>query len=131
MQIRKKREGVQLDMTPLIDMMFLLIIFFLLATSFQTYKNISVRLPSAETGENPSNQAIIITILEDGTIMIDKQIVSLSELNSYIITNHLNSTSTSIYINADKMVSYEMIIKVLDLLRKNSITSISVGIKPY
>jgi len=127
----KKREGIQVDMTPLIDMMFLLIIFFLIATSFQTYKKIAVTLPGSETGENPVNEPFVVTVLKDGNVSIDEQIYSLSKLDIYIKENLANLSSRQIYINADRDVAYEVIIKILDIFRKNSLQSISLGVKPY
>ncbi|MCR4421100.1 MAG: biopolymer transporter ExbD [Spirochaetales bacterium] len=127
----KKREGIQVDMTPLIDMMFLLIIFFLIATSFQTYKKISVTLPGSETGENPANEPFIITILRDESILIEEQKYTLSQFNEYLKNNLSSLSSRQIYLNADRDVSYETIIKILDILRKNSLQSISLGVKPY
>ncbi|HPC37785.1 MAG TPA: biopolymer transporter ExbD [Exilispira sp.] len=127
----KKREGIQVDMTPLIDMMFLLIIFFLIATSFQTYKKISVTLPGSETGENPVNESLIISILKDGSIEIEEKKFTLSQFNEYLKENYLILSKKQIYINADRSVDYESIIKILDVLRKNSLQSISLGVKPY
>lgn len=118
-------------MTPLIDMMFLLIIFFLIATSFQTYKKISVTLPGSETGENPSNEPFIITILKDGNIEVDDQKFSLANFDLFIKENAGNLSSRQIYLNADRDVNYEIIIKILDILRKNSLQSVSLGVKPY
>lgn len=128
---KRKREGVQVDMTPLIDMMFLLIIFFLIATSFQTYKKISVKLPGSETGENPANEAFIITVLNNNEIQIENQKFSISSFDAFVSENKSNLSSKFIYINADRKVDYEIIIKILDILRKNSLTSISLGVKPY
>lgn len=127
----KKREGIQVDMTPLIDMMFLLIIFFLIATSFQTYKKISVTLPGSETGENPVNESLIISILKDGSIEIEEKKFTLSQFNEYLKENYSILSKKQIYINADRSVDYESIIKILDVLRKNSLQSISLGVKPY
>lgn len=131
MRKNRKREGIQVDMTPLIDMMFLLIIFFLIATSFQTYKKISVTLPGSETGENPSNEPFIITILKDGNIEVDDQKFSLANFDMFIKENAGSLSSRQIYLNADRDVNYEVIIKILDILRKNSLQSVSLGVKPY
>ncbi|MFN3411029.1 MAG: ExbD/TolR family protein [Exilispira sp.] len=127
----KKREGIQVDMTPLIDMMFLLIIFFLIATSFQTYKKITVTLPGSETGENPANENFIITIMNDGLIVIEQNEFTISGFEKFIKENAFSLSSKQIYLNADRNTDYEMVIKVLDILRKNSLQSISLGVKPY
>ncbi|MEJ5273930.1 MAG: biopolymer transporter ExbD, partial [Spirochaetota bacterium] len=108
-----------------------LIIFFLIATSFQTYKKISVTLPGSETGENPVNESLIISILKDGSIEIEEKKFTLSQFNEYLKENYLILSKKQIYINADRSVDYESIIKILDVLRKNSLQSISLGVKPY
>ncbi len=131
MRRKGKREGIQVDMTPLIDMMFLLIIFFLIATSFQTYKKITVTLPGSETGENPEQEPFVVTINKEGNIVIDEEIYSISRFDAYIKENITNLISKNIYINADRDVNYETIIKILDILRKNSLQSISLGVKSY
>jgi biopolymer transport protein ExbD len=70
-----------------------------------------------------------ITIRKDGKIFLDKKEVSLSGLLRQLNTLHRNSPKAKVLISGDKMVSYEMIIAVMDTVRKSGITGVSLETK--
>ena len=84
---RKLKTKASIDMTPMLDVVFQLIIFFLVSTTFAILPGISVKLPESETSENTSNLGITITAEKNGNIYFNDKKVNFEtlsfELNSF------------------------------------------------
>lgn len=133
MKIRKKfreKSGVGIEMTPLIDMVFLLLIFFLLSTTLDNFRRININLPSSQTGEKVKQKDISIFIDKENNIYLEDKIISLKILDEILKSIDKNSIST-VYINGDELTQYKIIIDVMDILRKNGFNNISLGVKSY
>jgi len=127
---KRKKSEMSLEITPLIDMVFLLLIFFLIATSFDNFKKMNVTLPSSQTGEKVKQQTVSIYITKENEIFYEDQQVSIKQLNDFVLKLDKENIST-IFINGDQDVSYKMIIDIMDILRKNGLYNISLGVKSY
>ncbi len=112
------------DMTPLIDMVFLLLIFFLL-TSYLTRPSIPVALPEAEKAERSEEQEVSITIMKDGRLLLNGKIISEDKL--LISLNRIYSfrKAKEIIIQSDKETHFGRIIEVMDISKKAGARSIS------
>lgn len=120
---RTKRVKPYIDHTPLIDCVFNLLIFFAVSTSFITTRaGMEVNLPKAETAEvMPKN--MVITIEESKDIYFEdpdggKLKVSLVSLEGLVKGKVQENPQTSFIINADKTTPYEILIEVMDTVRK-------------
>ncbi len=122
---RKKREFITPDLTPLIDVVFLLLIFFLVSSVFKKDEYaLLLNLPVTQEGEGAQNKAEEITIeINKDSYAINKESVSISEL----ITK-LNSYEPSIVVNirADQESPYKRLIKVLETLQSQKKENISL-----
>jgi|YNPMSStandDraft_2_1061718.scaffolds.fasta_scaffold00012_22 biopolymer transport protein ExbD len=127
---KEKINGTFIEMTPLIDMVFLLLIFFLLSTSLDNYKKLNIVLPSSQTAEKVQIKDITIFIDKENNIYFNDNIVSLKKLDSFLQNIDKNSIST-VFINGDENVQYKLIIDIIDILRKNGFFNISLGVKSY
>ena len=112
------------DLTPLIDMVFLLLIFFLL-TSFFIRPSISVNLPEAEYTEVTEKQEITITIEKDGGILLNGKPVSDRRLVSTVRWLHSSLDSDQVVIQADKEVPFGRVVQIMDLTKKAGVENIS------
>lgn len=115
---RRSRRSADIDITPLIDMMFMLIIFFVLTTSFVNGK-LSVELPSGNGLSSSKDGAITVSVAANGTMQWNGKIISTSELAELA----RSSSGRDVLIAGDKGAAYGKIADVLSLLRKNGITS--------
>lgn len=120
---RTKRVRPHLELTPLIDCVFNLLIFFAVSTSFITTRaGIDVSLPKAQTVEiMPKN--IVVTIKEDKSIHFEdpeggRLNVNLTTLEVLVAETVKKDPSASFIINADKSTPYEILISVMDTIRK-------------
>ena len=112
------------NLTPLIDMMFLLLIFFLL-TSFLVRPLIPVDLPEAETAQVDEQPDITITLFENGMILLNGDEVNTESLGRKLSRLHLMRRSEEVVIQADKHVVFERVVEIMDISNKSGMKSIS------
>ena len=101
-------------MTPMIDLVFLLIIFFIVSSSLvQQEAGIPVDLPEAGTGEMPQEEdktkKIVITVLGEDAIMLGTQPVTLNQLREYLLGERQSRKELKVRIRADRKTPYSTI----------------------
>ena len=127
---RRNTAKARIEMIPLIDVVFLLLVTFIFFTMSMTiHRSLPVQLPASSTSKVDKKNFADITIRDDGKIFLDKKEVSLSGLLRQLNTLHRNSPEAKVLISGDKKVSYEMIIAVMDAVRKSGITGVSLETK--
>jgi biopolymer transport protein ExbD len=112
------------DLTPLIDMVFLLLIFFLL-TSYLARPSIPVTLPEAEKAEFSKAQEVCITIKKEGSLLLNGDIVLADELLISLNRIYTINESIEIIIQSDKEAFFGRIIEVMDISKRAGAKSIS------
>ena len=118
MRRRKSRRFADIDVTPLIDVLFMLIIFFVLTATFIQGK-LDIDLPSGESSASDMKSALTLTVERDGTIFWDGVKVSEEELT--VLARGVRERE--ILIAGDKNTPYGRVAEVLSILRKEGITS--------
>ncbi|MCW8858031.1 MAG: biopolymer transporter ExbD [Kangiella sp.] len=113
----KKKEELQLNLTPLIDVVFLLLIFFMVSTSFKKESKISLDLPEAN-GEVAEKlpESIEISINKDGEVFVNGEGLINRQLETIkdAIKQVANDPATPLVINADAQAPYQAVISVMD-----------------
>jgi len=113
-----ERKEAAFDLMPLIDVVFLLIIFFMLTTSFRTiFQGIKVDLPTTTTKQERIEQNIIVTITKDNVLYLDKARVTTSKLVS-LLKKKLGEKKGLVMINADKLVRHGKVVEIMDLAKQ-------------
>ena len=112
------------DLTPLIDMVFLLLIFFLL-TSLARAPEIPVDLPDAEVVQYKSEQENKIIIKKTGELFFNGEKITEDELYEKFYTGKASGSITEISIQADEGVIFKKVVSVMDLSKKAGIEDIS------
>lgn len=115
---------VKMDLTPIIDMVFLLLIFFLVATTFhQTEREMQVALPAASSAGpiTTSLRELIINVNEAGEIIISGQTVEPEDLAVLIEQAVQNNPDQKITVRGDQNTAYANIVRVLDICKTNGI----------
>ncbi len=112
------------DLTPLIDMVFLLLIFFLL-TSFLTRPSIPVALPETETAEVHAQPGLSLVIKKDGQILLNGLSVSEEKLLRALMRSYSLGEKREVVIMADKEVPFGRVVEVMDVSRKAGTDRIS------
>ncbi len=115
----------QLDIAPLIDVVFLLLIFFMLTSSYIFQPGIKINLPKAVTSEAIHEQNLIITINDKDLIYLNNRLLTLKQLKS-----HLKNAATEdrpLLIKADRKTSLGKVVQVWDMCREAGLTQINIA----
>lgn len=118
-------EKGQLDIAPLIDVVFLLLIFFMLTSSFISPQGIRVNLPSAVSSKFLPREGFVISITEKGVVMIDGKKTSLKKLAAKVKV--AAETDSRISIKADKKTPLGKVVEIWDLCRDAGITNLNIA----
>ena len=121
-----QRNGV--DMTPLIDVILQLIIFFMITTTFRSAPGISLDLPSSQTAQSVSSSALRVVVMADDEIYVDKTRTSLQDLSNVLKQRVAGSDSSNVraVLEGRSSASYQLIVSVLDAFRMNGIENVGL-----
>ncbi len=123
-----KLDEDRLDVTPLIDVVFLLLIFFMLTSTFVLQPGIKVKLPKAITSEALKEENLVIVITAGGKIYLDNEIISSDELSAKL--GEAAQDERAVLIKADQKISLGRVVEVWDLCRDVGITRVSIATEP-
>lgn len=113
---RARRPAI--NITPLIDVMFLLLIFFMVTSSFRTQPGLSVDLPRAATAENQETGQIEVTVQRDGAHFVDGAAVSEGALASALRARLEENPELTIVLRGDARAPYQAVVHALDIARQ-------------
>lgn len=119
----------QVDMIPMIDIVFQLILFFLVSTTFALLPGITVNLPQSATAEGAQVAGLVITLSADGGLWLNEQPLSLQQLDQELATFDTETIPRKDYpvqLEADAMVTNGVIVGIFDLLRKNGFSAVNL-----
>lgn len=124
---RESGSVAEINMTPLIDMVFILLIFFIVTTSFVNETGVDVNRPSAETAVNKELANIMVAITSSGEINIGGRIVDRRAVRANIERLHAENPEGSVIIIADKDAKTGLLIEVMDQARLAGIANVSIA----
>ena len=114
-------------MLPLIDIVFLLLVFFIYAMlSMAVHRGLPVELPVSKTAEIDKQLVLSVTVKVDGTIYVDKEQVALENLPDFLRAKASMIKETGVLIFADRSLQYQMIYNVLDKIQQAGLSRISL-----
>jgi biopolymer transport protein ExbD len=130
MSFRKSKKEITLDLTPLVDVIFQLILFFMVSTTFDESSNISIELPQSSSEMLiQEDQNFDIWIDKDGLYYIEEQSYSKEELQGVLEIQAEQNPQTVLHVNADKETSHHHIVFLLDVATELGLQELSVGTK--
>ncbi len=129
---RRGRKKARIEIIPMIDTMFFLLVFFMVATlSMTMQRGLPVNLPHAATAQDELRQVVTLTITKEGKLLLDKEPVgSVAEVRELLSRWKAAGTEASIVINADRSVEHGTVVELMDAVRQEGITRIAVAVKP-
>lgn len=112
-------EPFEINLVPMIDVIFSILAFFIISTLFLSQsQSLPVNLPSAKTAEAKQPQQVNLTIKSDGDLFLNRQPIKLNDLNNKVSSLIKPNSESLIIINADRKVEYGKVVKVMDSLRQ-------------
>ena len=122
-------EENQIELTPMLDVVFILLIFFIVTTSFVKESGIEVSRPNADTAEKQERASIFIAINSAGEIFLQKRNIEIDAVRANIEKLHAESPEGSVVIQADKKSETGILVQVMDQIRLAGVKNISVSAK--
>jgi len=120
-------DSAAVDLTPLIDVTFQLLIFFLLTATFNTDAAFKVKLPKASASEPATeSKAIVVEISEDGRFEIDRKIVDEAELQTRLCMAAKEAQISTVNIKADQNTKHEKVVQAMDVAKACGIEKLGI-----
>ena len=127
---RKSRGAVVLEVTPLVDIVFLLLIFFLLTATYVKNPHLDVNLPEASLNQTSSHKKDLdIVIREDGELRYDNKNVSIDQLEGILRAEFANNNEAIIVVRADKGAKHGKVVDVMDLAKRIGFNKLAIAIR--
>ena len=120
-------EENDVDLTPMIDIVFIMLIFFIVTASFVKEAGIDVNRPGAVTAERKEKASILIAIAENGEIWIDKRSVDVRAVRANIERLRAENPQGAVVIQADKNSKNGLLVKVMDAARLAGVENVSLA----
>ncbi|MGB3210072.1 MAG: biopolymer transporter ExbD [Desulforhopalus sp.] len=122
-----KRRGPRIEMLPLIDIVFLLLVFFIYAMlSMAVHRALPIALPESATAEIDNRPQIAISISHEGSVYIDKRLVEPTDLSAILQSKTVTEKEKGVQVFADRLVEYQRLFMVLDSIKEAGISQISL-----
>ena len=130
--LEKPAKKIGINLTPLIDVLFILIIFFTVSSTFLEQPGIELKLPEAESSQSHTAQKVIVYVDNEENLFLNDDPVEIENVAEAVEALISAQTDKSVVLHADEDVSHGIIINVMDLLRKQGIYKIVISTsKPF
>ena len=125
---RRLMPQANVDLVPMIDVVFQLVIFFMVSTTFILTPGINLVLPGSTTSEPVVMTKFVVTVVSENEIYLNKEKFTLSGLDDKLESLTLKEKKgiKTVVLEGDRAVSYDLMIKVLDVLRKNGFKGVNL-----
>lgn len=120
-------EEQSIDMTPMLDVVFIMLIFFIVTASFVRETGVDVNRPSASTAQQKENANILVAIKSNGEIWMDKRRIDIRSVRSNIERLRAENPEGAVVIQADEQATAGLIVKVMDAARKAGVYDVSLA----
>ncbi|SFL12717.1 ExbD/TolR family protein [Halanaerobium salsuginis] len=122
------KKKTSINIIPMIDVIFFLLVFFMLFTTFKTTpQGIDMQLPKAVTATEQQHVNFVVEIDEQGNYYYNEQQLNLSQIISEAEIEQQENTNLTIIISADKDTRYENVVSLMDGMRNSGITRLALA----
>lgn len=125
--LQEQDEKEEIDMTPMLDVVFILLIFFIVTASFVKEAGIDVNRPEAATAVKKERANILVAISDKGDIWINKRKVDIRTVQANIERLKAENPQGTVVIQADKKATTDVLIKVMDSARAAGVFDVSIA----
>ncbi|RUO79597.1 ExbD/TolR family protein [Pseudidiomarina taiwanensis] len=124
----REEEDAAIDMTPMLDIVFIMLIFFIVTTSFVKEAGIDVNKPEASQAQKKPSANIFIAIRGNGEVWMDKRMVDVERVAANIERLLAEQPTDMVVIQADKEAKHGVVVKVMDQIKEaNNKLTISIA----
>jgi len=117
----------EINLTPMLDVVFIMLIFFVVTTSFVKEAGVEVNRPNASTAQQQDSANILIAIRPNGEIWIDNRAVDVRAVRANIERLRAEFPESSVVIQGDKQAQIGLLVRVMDQVRMAGITDVAIA----
>jgi biopolymer transport protein ExbD len=129
---RNTPKKARIEIIPMIDTMFFLLVFFMIATlSMTSQSSLPVNLPHANSALNDKQQVYTLTLTKDNQLFCDQEPVASPEEAAQRLVQRSKDQQMSVIINADRSVAHGRVVELMDAIRQIGITRFAVAVNPF
>ena len=124
---KREEEDSEINITPMMDIVFIMLIFFIVTTSFIKETGIDPNRPEAETASRSELGNILIAISPNDQIWMNKNPIELQAVRILMEAAHAENPESSVVIVADELASTGIVIDIMDQIRLSGISKVSIS----
>ncbi|MEM5788138.1 MAG: biopolymer transporter ExbD [Syntrophobacteraceae bacterium] len=122
-----RRHGRHVDLASLVDIMFNLLLFFVITYNVTTDAAINIRLPESSTAETRAEEPLVITLTREGNIFLGEHAVAPEEISSFLKEKLIGLSEPSVRIKSDGEAPVGLLVKVVDGVRLSGCSAFSIA----
>ena len=128
---RRLAPDMGINMVPMIDVVFQLIIYFMVATTIIITPGIALVLPSSATAEPTAMSRLVVTVVSREEIYVNKERYTINSLNARLagVSETEKKEIKSVVLDGDRAISYSLLVEVLDALRRHGFKAINLRMR--
>jgi len=126
----KNEEETEVNMTPMLDVVFIMLIFFIVTASFVKEAGVEVNRQQASTAEPKESANLFIAITDNGQIWMDKRVIDVRAVRANIERLHAENPQGAVVIQADKNSKNGLLVQVLDAAKAAGVQNVSLAADP-
>ena len=126
MQFSGQKRHITLSIAPLVDIVFLLLIFFLLSSSY-IQPSIKLNLPEAQNQTIAQKQEIVVTVDKTGTIYLNREPVAINELSGRLLHFMDTTSRREIIFRGDRTIAYDLFVRIMDIAKQAGAKNIYIS----
>ena len=135
--MRKSNQGLgqdeeenEINLTPMLDVVFIMLIFFIVTANFIKEPGLEINRPDSDTAETQENAAILIAVGANDEVWMDGRRIDVRQVKANVVKMLADNPKGSVVIQADEKAVADTIIKVMDGAREAGVSAISLASEP-
>ncbi len=129
-QLAETEDDIDLNITPMLDIVFIILIFFVVTTSFIKESGVDVSRPGASSAERKEHGNIMVGITADNRVWIDRKEIDIRAVRANIERLHAENPGGAVVIQADKDSKTRLLVQVIDQSRLAGVRDVSIAAQP-
>jgi len=125
-----REEKSEINLTPMLDVVFIMLIFFIVTANFIKEPGLEINRPDSETAETQENAAILIAVGANDEVWMDGRRIDVRQVKANVVKMLADNPQGSVVIQADEKAVADTIIKVMDGAREAGVNAISLASEP-
>ena len=128
-EARRRRFMAEINIVPLVDVVLVLLVIFMV-TAPMLYRGMDINLPRSSSNTIKPEERVVLTVQRDRLVYVDKDLISLAQLQQKMDALHRKNPDVSIFLRADRDVPYGTVVQVMDSVKKAGIVKLGMVTDP-